>query len=120
MMQETFVLFSSMGEMTVGEVVRECGQEGWIPTLCWYENDKVIVPYFTDKKVAFRFAKRNITGKTAWGMSSLTDIDIKWAKNQGWEMRHFSYPSLVSSKFELGIERLWFNSKPEVKGFVRA
>lgn len=113
---DVWIVFSTQGEMTYEEVVKECGKAGWAPVLSWKEGDKVIIPCFTSQEMAVKFCKRNIAKGILWGSISPIIEDLRWMQEQGWELRLFTYPNRVADRVELDVVILTFHTTPDIFG----
>lgn len=103
------------GRMKYHEIKEECPSGQWVPIFCYKENSKSIIPIFSDENVALAFVRRNLPKDWVKGAVLLTDRDLEWIKNKGWEIRKMNYPNklkdLKNIKFDLEI--LEFEEQPD-------
>lgn len=103
------------GRMKYQEIKEECPSGKWAPIFCYIEDSKTKVPVFFEEQVAIAFVRRNLPKDWVKGAVILTDRDLEWIKNKGWEIRQMSYPNKLKDikniKFDLEI--LEFEEQPD-------
>lgn len=117
-MEPFIIVFSSAGELSDKDIVKECQQEGWTPISVIREADRTVVPFFESKKVAAQFCTRNF-GREICGIVELTPEDVsriqqRWVHEKGFVLEKFTYPNKVAKRGELDIEIHEFVEKPDV------
>lgn len=115
------VAISTMGQMTFAQVKKECGGEGWVPTVVYrveYEGEPyTVLPMFTSEKICRQWCKRNLPKE--WGLCGgayLTEADIPTIEAKGWRVRMFDYPNLVRDLVTFDVDPIDLDDKPDVYG----
>lgn len=108
------------GQMTHTEVRAECTAGKWVPILVYRQGEITTVPLFHSNRVAYSFVKRNLPADWLRGGIDLTDRDVEWIKQQGWQIEVLSFPRKMKDLTDLvfGFEILEFDEAPEVR-YVR-
>lgn len=111
-----WLVWSTLGEMTREEVVKECGEGSWAPLVIWREGDKIVVPWFGDQETAIKFCKRNFGTKICWGTLDMVLTDVEKLDKMGWEFRKFTFPNIVKDRVKLEIEVFQLCAQPTIHG----
>lgn len=101
------------GQMGLNEVRNECISGKWVPIFVFRidPKDKPIVPLFKSGAITKQFAKRNLPKNWMRGGVELTDREIEWMKEHGWEIKEMDFPHKMD-KYICGFEILEFEDSP--------
>jgi hypothetical protein len=119
-MNDLWFVFSTMGEMTMKEILAECQSNGWIPILHFRSKDgKVTVPCFRDQETAMKFARRNLPKKQIFGSTNLPEDDMnklkrEWIEGKGWNLELMNFPKSIKDRSEINVEIFEYSEKPDV------
>jgi hypothetical protein len=106
----------TQGEMSLGEVLRECRNDCWVPLLVMRPDEgPPVVPVFPLEETARDFARRNLPKKWVHGAVALTDRDLEWMDSKGWDVVRYDFPRKLKDVVEFDIEILEFDEPPEVR-----
>ena len=117
MLMSNIVIVYTDGEMKANDIKRECCSGKWSPIFCYRQGSKTTIPLFSDQRIALNFIKRNLLRHWDRGGTIITDKDIEFIENKGWEIRRMDYPNklkdLPDVKFDFEI--LEFDERPDFK-----
>lgn len=101
--------------MKYHEVKEECSSGRWAPIFCYRENSKTVIPIFSDENIAIAFVRRNLPKDWVKGAVVLTNRDLDWMVEKGWQIKEMIYPNKLKDikniKFDLEI--LEFEETPD-------
>ena len=107
------------GQMKLEEVRNECQPGKWVPLFIYTVAGESFptIPLFHDEKTAKAFIKRNLPKDWLHGGVALTERDIQWMKDKGWQIREMSYPNRMTDlkNIKFGFEILEFGEEPEFR-----
>lgn len=111
---DVFAVICSDGAITNRDDVKQCQNEKWMPVATISKDGKITVLLFYDYQVAAKFIKRNYPRDWTRGIINLTEDNLKWMRDQGWESKVLSYPQLLKDAPGFGYEILQFQSEMDV------
>lgn len=91
-MPDLYFAISSDGQMTVAEMLSELKEHRIAPVMTVQLDNKIVVPLFSSKDVASKFAKRNTPKEYTIGTMLASGTDIKQIKEKGWEIEEWHFP----------------------------
>lgn len=109
---DIFAIICSDGALTSRADIAQCQNEKWIPIAVINDGGKITVILFYDLQVAMKFIKRNFSKDWTRGIINLSDDQLEWMRDQGWEVKVLTYPQLLKDK--LGYAILEFQSEVNV------
>ena len=113
-----WLVFATLGEMGVGDVVGECGGGGWSPVLVFRDGDVTVVPVLASRDLCVRFAKRNLPRGQVFGMLVLTDEDVvrlvEGFVGRGFVFEFLDHPRRLRGRAD--VEVYEFAGSPDVFG----
>ena len=110
---DVFAVICSDGAIANRDDVNQCQREKWLPIAATVSGDKTTVILFYDLQVAVKFIKRNFPKEWTRGIINLTNSQLEWMRDQGWEVKVLTYPQLL--KDTLGYTILEFQSEMDMK-----
>jgi hypothetical protein len=113
-----WLVFATLGEMKITDVIRECQPGSWAPVLVFRDGDKTVVPILATQDHAIRFAQRNLPKGQVFGTVVLTSEDVEKISKEftakGFTFVELSHPKKMASKAD--VEVYEFVSAPDVYG----
>lgn len=112
------ILVTDDGELTYRDVIHECKKDRWAPVLSYTTPSKSVatVVCCTTMEIAYQFANRNFGKKGFKGIILLSNIEINWIREQGWEIEKLTFPRLLVTRSDMtmGFQILEFGNMPNV------
>lgn len=121
-MDGNFFVFTTLGEMDLKAVLAECQADGWAPILVVRPNDpqgQVLIPCFTTREIAMKFAMRNLPKGQLFGTTILTPADVvklrqEWVAGRKWKIEIMDHPRKMAAHGKLDVEVFELTDKPDV------
>lgn len=118
MIEDGWLVFATLGEMSLKNVVDECQKDSWVPILVFREGDKTVIPVLDTQEKAIRFAQRNLAKNQLFGTVILTEDDSNKIR-QEFSSKGFVFESLDHPKRMRGradVEIYEFFGNPDIYG----
>lgn len=117
-LENGWIVFATLGEMKITDVINECQPGSWAPVLVFRNGNETVVPILPTQQHAIRFAQRNLPKGQVFGTLILTAEDIakisKEFAEKGFTFVELSHPKKMASKADVEIYE--FVSAPDVYG----
>lgn len=97
-----YAIVCTQGDMTLGEVKRECVGGKWVPVLFYYEDETPIFPVFPSQDMAKRFAQRNVPKAWLTGCVNLDEDDVNAIRGKGVVVL-MGYPKRIVAKYSVEV-----------------
>lgn len=117
-----YFVFTGLGELRFKEIIAECQKQNWVPLLILRPKDAtqpVIVPGFTTRDAALRFAKRNLPAGNLFGFVEFPPADLarlfsEWRDGRQWRFESWPYPKVITQTHTPDVEVFELLSAPDV------
>lgn len=119
-MEETWFVFTTLGDMNLSEVINECQQKGWAPILYLEQHDgQIIVPCFKNSENAITFCRRNLPKNHLFGSTALSAKDVEiinkdWVEGLGYKLQLMDFPRRIKDLEKFNVEIYHFFEKPDI------
>lgn len=117
-LEEGWLVFATLGEMSLKNVIEECQKGAWAPVLVFRSNEKTTIPVLGTQESAIRFAQRNLPKGQLFGTVILTANDAEKIgeefSRKGFCIEFLDHPKRMRGRPDVEIYE--FAVRPDIYG----